>query len=316
MVAKIFYDYYVRNYSQARIAEQCMISRQRVQRILSDDRYRGMVEVRINAPGNIHTSLEAELEDKFGVEEFIIVDARLLGDDPKTLNRELGQATAEYLMQVIADDMSVAVTWSKALLEMTSVLSRMMAASYKKFKGIKIIQSNGTLGEANPEYLSMEIAQRLGRIFHASLYLMPAPAMAANAESAKKFSREPLVMDTVEAFRHASMFLVGIGSMNHGESSVLRSHALSPEIEAELVREGAVGDINAYFFDAYGRPVASELERRTVGPTRSEVFGTERMVAVGGGSRKYEAVRGALRGKLAKVYICDYDSGRKLLKEK
>lgn len=316
MVAKIFYDYYVRNFSQARIADQCMISRQRVQRILADDRYRGMVEVRIKTPSDIHTTLEAELEDKFGVEEFIVVDSRIMGDDPKALYRELGQATAEYLMQVMVDDLSIAVTWSKALLEMTTTLSSMVSASYKKYKNIKIIQSNGTLGEGNPEYLSMEVAQRLGQIFDATLYLMPAPAMASNPESARKFSREPLVMDTVAAFRRADLFLVGVGSLKHGESSVLRARALTPEIERDLAKKGAVGDINAYFFDAWGRPVGLDLEKRNVGPSREDVFKTERMVAVGGGTRKYEAIRGVARGRLAKVMICDYDSGRKLLKEK
>ncbi|MDR0361559.1 MAG: hypothetical protein LBJ46_02575 [Planctomycetota bacterium] len=313
LLAKIFHDYYVRNYSQAKIAQRCNISRQRVQRILADERYRAMVEVRIRVPDNIHTELESELEDKFGVEEFAVVDIR--GAGTKSLEQALGEAAADYLMNVMADDMSIAITWSNVLLKMTGAISRSMNASYKKFRNVKIIQSIGALGEVKLEFHSLEIAQRLAKIFDARLYFLLAPVVAANPKAAKEFLREDMVLETLEEFRQTSLFLAGVGSMS-GESSLLRSGAVSGELEAELRAKGAVGDINAIFFDHEGKHVRSGLDARIVGPTMTDLRRTQRLVAVAGGPNKYAALLGVARGRLAKVIITDFDTGRRLIRQK
>jgi DNA-binding transcriptional regulator LsrR (DeoR family) len=303
----------VRNYSQAEIAGHCGISRQRVQRILADQRSREIVEVRIKLPDNIHTLLETELEDKFDVEEFVIVDSRDAGI--KSLDRALGEAAADYLMNVMTDNVSIAITWSKVLLEMTGAISRSVNASYRKFKNVKIIQSMGALGESKLEFHSLEIAQRLAKIFGAKTYLLLAPVIAANPKTAKEFLREDMIIETLEEFRQASMFLTGIGSMS-GESSLLRSGAVSPALEADLRVKGSVGDINAVFFDADGRHVRTELNGRLIGPTMTDLRSAKRLIAVAGGEKKYEAVRGVARGRLAKVVITDFDTGSRLVREK
>lgn len=315
LIGKIFYDYFVRNYSQAKIASQRGVSRQRVQRILTDDRYRNMVEIRINLPDTVHTQLEAELEDKYGVEEVILVDTRMVDSgDIDRMTQELGRATAQYLMQVLADDMSIAITWSKTLLEMAKEVERITTASFKTYKNITVIQGVGAAGHDTMEFHSLEIAQRLGKAFNAKTHLMLVPMIAADAESTGKFLQEPVVREALKAFRQTALFLCGIGSIN-GESSVLRVKSVSKSLIQQLARGGAVGDINGYFFDIAGRPVITEFDKRVVGPSRKDVFSTKRLVAVAGGDVKYDAVLGVARGKLAKVLITDYETGQKLAAE-
>lgn len=315
LVGKIFYDYFVRNHSQAKIASQRGVSRQRVQRILTDDRYRNMVEIRIKLPESVHTQLEAELEDKYGVEEVILVDARMADPgDIDQITQELGRAAAQYLMQILADDMSIAITWSKTLLEMAKEVERITAASFKTYRNVTVIQGVGAAGHDTMEFHSLEIAQRLGRVFNAQTHLMLVPMIAADAESAGKFLQEPVVREALKAFRQTSLFLCGVGSIN-GESSVLRVKSVSRSLTQQLARAGAVGDINGYFFDIAGRPVVSDFDKRVVGPSRKDVFSTRRLVAVAGGEAKYDAVLGVARGRLAKVLITDHETGRKLAAE-
>lgn len=240
LIAKIFHDYYVRNYSQTRIAEHCRISRQRVQRILSDASYRDLVEVRIKLPDGIHTTLEGELEDKYGVEEFIIVDTRATnGVIP--VWRDLGEAAADYLMRVMADDMSIAITWGKTLLEMTVAIARSMNSSYRKFKNIKVVQAIGALGELKLEFHSFEIAQRLAKVLDARRYSLFAPQVAASPKAAREFLRESGIVETLDEFRKANMFFCGVGAIQRGESSVLRAGAVTSEEEAYLRSHGVSG---------------------------------------------------------------------------
>lgn len=312
---KIFYDYFVRNYSQAKIAGRRGVSRQRVQRVLADDRYRNMVEIRINLPDSIHTQLEAELENKYGMEEIILGDTRMVDcGDINRMTQALGSATAQYLMRILTDDMSISITWSKTLLEMAKEVERINIASFKTYKNVTIIQGMGAAGSDTMEFHSLEIAQRLAKAFNAKTRLIPAPMIAADAESTNKFLQEPVVRDALEAFRQTSLFLCDIGSIN-GESSVLRVKSVSKSQIQQLARAGAVGDINGYFFDIAGQPVVTEFDRRIVGPSRKEVFSTSRLVAVAGGDVKYDAVLAVARGKLAKVLITDYETGKKLLVE-
>ena len=72
------------------------------------------------------------------------------------------------------------------------------------------------------------------------------------------------------------------------------------ELEA-LGERGAVGDVCLRFFDAEGRPVASDVDRRVIGVTLEQLRSIDRSVGVAGGERKYEAIRGAVLGSWVNV---------------
>jgi deoxyribonucleoside regulator len=82
---------------------------------------------------------------------------------------------------------------------------------------------------------------------------------------------------------------------------------------ARLQAQGAVGDICARHYDAQGRVLDIELNRRIVGIELEALHDIEQVVGVAGGEAKAEAILGALRGGHVSVLVTDDAAARKTL---
>jgi DNA-binding transcriptional regulator LsrR (DeoR family) len=97
--------------------------------------------------------------------------------------------------------------------------------------------------------------------------------------------------------------LVGIGDMEPDATLFKASHVLTADREA-LLAQGAVGSMNARFYDAQGQPVA-HLDRRTVALEWSDLAAIPTVIAVATGAGKANAIRGAARTGCLDVLVTD-----------
>jgi DNA-binding transcriptional regulator LsrR (DeoR family) len=88
----------------------------------------------------------------------------------------------------------------------------------------------------------------------------------------------------------------------------------APELAA-LGEQGAVGDICLRFYDADGARVESDVDRRVIGVTLEQLKNVDRCVGIAGGERKFDAIRGALKGGWINVLITDSATAERLLGE-
>jgi len=80
-----------------------------------------------------------------------------------------------------------------------------------------------------------------------------------------------------------------------------------------LREKGAVGDILYRFFDAEGKPVQTPLAERVTGMDHDQLRRVKRVVGIAGGARKFDAIRGALNGKLINTLITDRFTAERLV---
>ena len=115
------------------------------------------------------------------------------------------------------------------------------------------------------------------------------------------------------ALDEVSLALVGIGALE--PSSLLQSSGnIYSERELRALGErGAVGDVCLRFFDADGKPVSTDVDKRVIGVTLQQLTSADRSVGVAGGERKYDAIRGAVRGGWINVLITDVATAERLL---
>ncbi|MGE0725203.1 MAG: sugar-binding domain-containing protein, partial [Alphaproteobacteria bacterium] len=73
---------------------------------------------------------------------------------------------------------------------------------------------------------------------------------------------------------------------------------------ARVRRAGGAGEILGHFFDARGRPVDTDVSRRTLSLTVEELRGRN-IVAIAGGAAKVDALRAVLASGLARGLITD-----------
>jgi transcriptional regulator with XRE-family HTH domain len=114
--------YYEQHMTQAEISERLRLSRQRVQRILSQAREEGIVNIAIRPIMGIFHELEKALEKHFALAEALVVEASG-PDNQNTIAREVGGGAAEYLMRLIRPNDKIVISWGNSLLGMVNALA-------------------------------------------------------------------------------------------------------------------------------------------------------------------------------------------------
>lgn len=140
-----------------------------------------------------------------------------------------------------------------------------------------------------------------------------APLIVEDMHARAVFLSEPRIRETLALARRADVALVGIGAPQPAVYSLLRAGYLDRETLAGLRSQGVVGDICARHYDAQGRVLDIELNRRIVGIELETLHEIEQVIGVAGGEAKAAAILGALHGGHVDVLVTDDATARKVL---
>ena len=117
LLAKVARLYYEQDMTQAEISGRLGLSRQRVQRLLSNARQEGIVNIAIHPVMGFFSELERSLEARFGLSEALVVETSA-PDNQNTIAREIGAGAAEYMARVLKPKDKVVLSWGNSLLGM------------------------------------------------------------------------------------------------------------------------------------------------------------------------------------------------------
>jgi DNA-binding transcriptional regulator LsrR (DeoR family) len=95
--------------------------------------------------------------------------------------------------------------------------------------------------------------------------------------------------------------------------SLLRAGYLDRRALAQLQDQGVAGDICARHYDAQGRVLDIELNRRVIGIELEDLHKVKQVIGVAGGVAKAEAILGALLGRHVNVLVTDDTTAKKVL---
>ena len=309
LLVKIARMYYEQDMTQARIAQVLDLSRQKVQRLLSQARDEGVVHILVRPVAGTYAELERALESRYGLREAVVVETTDY-ENLATIARELGAAGAKYLTRAIRLGDRVVMGWGSTLLETVNACFHNPRPTVKD---VLIIQSMGGLGDANYDAHITVLTRRLADYLRGQGMILPAPGLAGTRKAQKAFVADPHISNVLEKARGANLALTGIGAPGKDSTVVKEGQFVSWPQLAQLAQMGAVGDINLRYFDEEGRLVKSELDERVIGLTLEELSKIDIVVAIAGGAVKFKAIQGALRGHFVNVLITDHVTAQKLL---
>lgn len=298
--------YYVRQISQAEIAQRLGYSRSAISRLLSEAHEKQIVEIRVHHPLQRDVDLEMALRVRFGVQDARV--ARRGSLDYGQMLALLGRLGAAYLDEVWVEPCVVGLSWGTAVYEVASALQP------RRLPGSEVVQLIGGIGRGDAQIdgpgVAMRVAQTVGGRYHT----LNAPHIAADSAMRRALLAMPAIQDTLQLGLKASFAVVGIGSVAPERSSLLRAGYLSPTELAQIRATGAVGDICGTHFDANGRILDVDINRRVIGIDLRQLRQTPcQVIAVAGGQVKAAAIAGALRGELASVLITDSSAAERIL---
>jgi len=115
---KVAYYYYKAGMTQDEIAKKMTMSRQRVNRIIKRCLETGIVTITIRENFNTNVELEAQMEERTGLNEVFISSS-----DMKELNESLGAAASVYLERILKDNDIIGFSRGRALSHLVSNLT-------------------------------------------------------------------------------------------------------------------------------------------------------------------------------------------------
>jgi DNA-binding transcriptional regulator LsrR (DeoR family) len=309
LMTRIARLYYERNLNQSEIAEQLDLSQATISRLLKRAQQDNIIRISVIAPPGTFPELEEELQKRYHLKEVIVSDCATEDDD--LILKEIGSAAAYYLENTIRPNDVVGISsWSATLLAMVDAMQ-----PHARPLGSQVIQILGGVGNPEAEVHANHLTTRLAALLHGSAKFLPAPGVVGSPETLRVMLQDPFIRQALDSFDQVTLALVGVGALVPSKLLASSGNVFSEE-ELEMLRAcKAVGDICLRFFQADGTPVKTPLNDRVISMRLDQLKHVRRSVGIAGGSRKYDAIAGALNGGWINVLITDCFTANKLLED-
>jgi len=300
---------YIGGLTQSQIADRMRLSRIKVNRLIAYAHELNLITVFIAGEPAECIALEDGLTRRFGLSLCTVVPTYAdAGDAKPTISHfaALGVAGARFLHQYLerSGPAVIGVSHGRTL---AAVADRVPHLPRADLRFVSLLGSLTRKAAANPFDVVHRLADRTG----GEGYFMPVPFVADSIQDKKVMLSQKSLSDIFALARRCDLFLVGIGEL--GPSAHMRATGMVTEVEyKDLKAHGAVGDVIGQFLGADGRPVASEVNQRTLGLRIEDLRGRE-VVAVAGGAEKRDAILAALASGIVTGLIIDEATARLVL---
>lgn len=302
-VAKLYYE---DEKTQAEIAKLMRVSRPIISKMLQKAKSEGIVEIKIHAPDRTLFYLEDRLQQKFGLDEVVLV----AGEEHETdevVKVRIAKCAADYLLQQLQNDQQVSVSWGTTL----SQLVQEIVPSH--LEGVEVIPLVGGIGQFRFELHANFIAQQLASKLNGTSYQLYAPAIVERSEIRATLLSDKSIADVFNLGEHADWAVVGIGDPY--TSTMEKAGYLGEQELEELRSAGAVGDCCSQFVRSDGHLCATVLNERVMAVPLSMLKQGPRVIGVCGGKRKIPSLRAVLKGNYLDILISDRVTAERLLEE-
>ncbi len=308
LLVKVARFYYEDGLNQDAITARLGLSRSKVSRLMGQARETGIVQISVVEPEDLFLDVESRLEERFGLQEALVVEAQP-GDSQGHVSRAVGGAAAGYVSRAISSRSTIGMCWGDTLRHMVTNLAS------QRLPNAQVVQMIGGIGQPDAEVHATELCRSMARTLDCRLTLLPVPGIVADQRTREALLSDVHVQRAVEAFDDLDIAFVGIGAPTT-DSVTMRDGSIITRAELDdLLRKGTVGDIALRYYDAAGECIESEINARIIGMTLEQIKQVPKVVGVSGGPQKAAAIRAALAGRLINVLITDSVTAQKLLED-
>jgi len=144
---------------------------------------------------------------------------------------------------------------------------------------------------------------------------LPVSGVLASEAARDILAADEVTQQAIRLFGRITTALVGIGTVEPSPLLAQSGNIFAPHELNLLRQEKAVGDILLRFFDKDGHLVETGLEKRVISMSLEELSKVSRAIGVAGGSRKFDAILGALRGHWINILVTDHFTANQLANE-
>lgn len=307
LIARVAQMYHVEHKRQKDIAEHLHLSQATVSRMLKRAADEDIVRTTVIAPPGTYAQLELELRQRFDLPEAVVVECS--EDRDGAIMSRIGEAAAHLLEATLSAGEIIGVSsWSQTIFKMVENIHPQRSARAKY-----VVQTLGGMGDPSVQTHATQLTTRFAKLTGAEPKLLSVQGVTTSREARLLMLSDPYVRETMDLFRSITLAVVGIGAVEPSELLARSGNIFSQRELADLAEAGAVGDISLRFFDKAGKPVKTPLDERVIGLPLEQLYDVGRVVALAGGSKKTQAIAGALRTGVIDTLIIDHFSAERLI---
>lgn len=309
LITKVARLYHQRGLTQPEIAQRMNLSQAGVSRSLGEAVRLGIVRTTIHVPDGVFSELEQEIEERYGIDDVIIAEP--VGSGDTDMYHAIGDAAAAYLDLIIPKCEVVGLSpWSESILYAVNAM-RPMARSKTK----SVVQVLGGIGLSVSSSVATRMTENLARTCGAEPVFLLVPGLCSDEQSRRAMETDRSCRYVFEYFDRISLLLLGIGAIEQSRILNDSGNRMTPAEQEQLRGLGAVGDICQRFYDQDGKLVKADIDSRVISIGLAQLLAVPRRVGIAGGMRKFEAIRGALRGGFLTTLVTDAAVAKRLVRE-
>lgn len=303
-LAEVARLYYLEGRNQREVAARLETTRSNVSRMLAAARDQGIVRFHIAHPLGRQHALEERLVAEFGLRE-----ARVLAADARIEGLSgAADLAARWLVERVSDGQTVAVSWGRTLKAVAQQVH------VERAFDVEVVQLGGDL-QLDPQLSGHDLVRDLAARLGGGYSYLHAPAILETPELVASLRTDPSIARELDKARGADLALVGIGGFGDGFSAqIVASAHLAPGERRRLEEQRPAGDIAARFYDDDGAALDSPLRHRVLALELDELRRIPTVAGVAAGAAKGRGIRGALRGGLVDVLVCDQSAAAETLR--
>lgn len=296
--------YYMQNMTQQEIANIAGISRPTVSRLLEDARTQGIVEIKLHISEDIESGVAGELRERLGFQEVLVVNTREQ-DYNKSMDK-LSKAAADYLTGVVRSNMTIGVSWGRAMKALAVAMPSL------PLEHVKVVQTVGSLGMTDSNFDGTDVVSILASKLGGSYRSVCGPAILPTKAIAHELRQIPAIFQALEEAAHADLYITGIGSFEEPDNSLQRAGYINSQEKIALRDQGAVANILARVLDKEGNEI-SEFNARSLSIPLECLKKSALTIGISASESKADAVLALAKGQYLDTLIIDLACAQKVM---
>lgn len=289
--------YYKDGYTQQQIAERMALTRQTVSRLLNDAVRENVVEIKIHDPQQDRRELEAQLCERFGLSDSAVCAVSGKDDDLRHLMTV--KSAVKYLQPTLScGSLKIAVSWGRTVRDLIQALPQISAPDSLVFPLFGATDAEDTCFSSN------EMTRSLADTICAKARYAWFPYLTENEQDLLLLQKTGYYKKIEALWGQIDLAIVGIGNRD----IVSRFGNI---IGCPMHTEHIAGDIATHFFDDHGELIRTQTHKLCA--SVEDIKNAKKTIAIACGSKKANAIKGALQTGLIHTLITDEHTARQVL---
>ena len=241
--------------------------------------------------------IEVQLRERLGLGQVIVVPGD--SDDDEMVKKEMGRATARYLLEILRGGSIIAVTGGTTMGEVANAVPASDTPH-----NVLVVPARGGVGE-DVEIQANTIAAKIAKRLIAPYRLLHVPDNIGE-DAVKSLSRDPHISEITKTIKSSNILIHGIGNVE--ELSVSRGD--TREETRRLIKSGAVGEAFGHYFAKDGTIIRTI---HSLGIRLNDLKNIDHVIGVGGGRKKAGAILAVVSSGRENVLVTDEAAAKAII---